>query len=39
MPKNCIHEKCKTQASCNISTEKIALYCSTHKKENMIDII
>ena len=34
----CIHEGCKTRANFNIEGENIALYCSVHKLDGMIDI-
>ena len=38
MVKKCIFENCKKQSSFNFENEKNAIYCSQHKKENMIDI-
>ena len=35
----CIHEGCTTSASCHYSNETEGLYCSKHKKENMICVI
>jgi len=39
MPRYCIYKDCLKQPTFNSSNEKIAIYCSEHKKENMIDII
>ena len=36
--KYCIFENCKTLSNFNIEGEKNPLYCSIHKKENMINI-
>ena len=36
--KTCIYENCKTISNFNIEGEKKPLYCSIHKKENMIDV-
>ena len=36
MPTKCIHENCMKISSFNLPFEKIALFCSEHKKENMI---
>ena len=36
--KYCIFEICKKRSSFNFEGEKTALYCSIHKKENMIDV-
>ena len=35
----CIHPDCKKQSSYNNEGERKPLYCSTHKKEDMIDVI
>ena len=37
MPK-CIHENCMKMAHFNLPTETNALYCSSHKINNMCDI-
>ena len=34
----CKFENCKTRASYNVDGQKKALYCSLHKKENMVDV-
>jgi hypothetical protein len=34
----CKFENCKTIASYNVDGQKKALYCSVHKKENMVDV-
>ena len=34
----CIHEGCKTRTNFNIEEDNIALYCSVHKLDGMIDI-
>ena len=34
----CIVTNCKLRASFNYSTEKIFLYCSQHKKNNMVNL-
>ena len=34
----CIEDKCKIRASYNADGEKKGLYCSEHKKINMIDV-
>ena len=34
----CIEEDCKTRASCNYFGQK-PNYCSTHKKDNMVDVV
>jgi hypothetical protein len=36
--KKCKFDNCNKQPSYNYKTEKIALYCKNHKKDNMIDI-
>ena len=36
--KYCIFENCKTRPNFNFEDEKTALYCSMHKKENMINV-
>ena len=38
MPKYCIEPGCMTRPTYNLPTETKAIYCSDHKKENMIDI-
>jgi Holliday junction resolvase len=38
MVKTCIFENCKKIPSFNYENEKQAIYCSEHKKENMIDV-
>ena len=38
MTKKCIQDGCNIGPCFNIPTETIALYCSKHKKENMIDV-
>ena len=38
MPSKCIETNCIKYSNYNLPTEKKALYCSIHKKENMIDI-
>jgi hypothetical protein len=35
----CIEPDCKKQPTFNIEGKKEALYCSTHKKENMVNVI
>ena len=35
----CIEDGCNIHASCNYETETKPLYCATHKKENMINIV
>jgi hypothetical protein len=35
----CIHPGCKTRSTYNLEGEKIALYCSQHKLEGMVDVI
>ena len=34
MPVICIHENCTKRPTFNLPTEKKALYCFTHKKED-----
>ena len=36
--KICIHEDCSTRANFNYKGIKLALYCSKHKLENMVDV-
>ena len=36
--KRCSYENCLKGPTFNLATEKIAIYCSEHKKENMINI-
>lgn len=36
--KMCIHDGCMTTASFNYMNEKKALYCTRHKKENMVNM-
>jgi hypothetical protein len=36
--KRCSYENCLKRPSFNLATEKIAIYCSEHQKENMINI-
>ena len=38
MPTKCLEEKCNTRPNFNFQTEKVGIYCSEHKKENMIDV-
>ncbi len=38
MPSICIHEKCNKNPYFNAPTETKGLYCSEHKKENMINV-
>ena len=38
MPRYCIYKDCLKQLTFNSSNEKIAIYCSEHKKENMINV-
>ena len=35
----CIYYNCMIRASCNMSNEKIPLYCNQHKLNDMISII
>jgi hypothetical protein len=35
----CIHEDCNKQPVFNYPSEKRAIYCKTHKLENMIDVM
>ena len=39
MPTKCIHNDCLKKPIFNLVTEKKAIYCFEHKKENMTDII
>ena len=39
MPKFCKHNECNKQPFYNLPIETKGLFCSEHKKENMIDII
>ena len=36
--KTCIFENCKTRPNYNIKGETKALYCLSHKTENMVDV-
>ena len=36
--KECIEYGCNVQASCNFSEYSVRLYCSKHKKKDMIDL-
>jgi hypothetical protein len=36
--KKCIKENCTKRSNYNLTTEKTAIYCSEHKKDNMIDV-
>jgi len=38
MPQICIEEGCCTRCNYNLPTEKVALYCREHKKNNMINV-
>ena len=38
MPKYCIFDNCIKHSNYNLPTEKKAIYCVEHKKENMISI-
>jgi hypothetical protein len=37
--KTCLSEGCKIRPTYNVEGEKTALYCSTHKKEGMVDVM
>ena len=39
MKKKCIHENCSIQPIFNLPTETKGIYCTNHKKEDMIDVI
>jgi hypothetical protein len=36
--KRCLSEYCETIPNFNLPTEKVGIYCSEHKQENMIDV-
>ena len=37
--KLCLESECDMRASFNVSGEKCGMYCSKHRKENMVDVV